>query len=79
MAVAPFPKSQNQLVGLPVERSWKLTTIGEQPEVTGAVKLAVCARDRAMHNKNKSVRVVFLLNVVDLGLLAVFERWFRNE
>jgi hypothetical protein len=42
--VAPLPRFQNQLVGLPVLRSENCTTIGEQPEVTLAEKSAVvCA------------------------------------
>jgi len=47
--VPPLPKSQSQEVGLPVEISWKLTTIGEQPLVMSDLKLAVgaCANERA--------------------------------
>jgi len=42
--VVPLPRSQLQLVGLPVLRSVKLTTMGEHPEVLLAEKLAVgCA------------------------------------
>ena len=78
VAVAPLPKSQNQLVGLPVERSWNLTTNGEHPEVTDAVKLAVCAWERAINKKNKTVSVVFLLNVVDLALRQFSKGGFEN-
>ena len=39
-----------------------------------AVKLAVCAKDRAMHETNKSVSAVFLLNVVDLGPKGSFQK-----
>jgi len=37
--VFPFPKAQFHDVGLPVERSWKLTMSGEQPDNGLAVKL----------------------------------------
>jgi hypothetical protein len=44
--VVPLPRSQLQLVGLPVLRSVKFTTIGEQPDVVLALKLAIgCAFD----------------------------------
>jgi hypothetical protein len=36
----PLPNSHLHSVGLPVERSWKLTTSGEQPAVGVAEKLA---------------------------------------
>ena len=39
-----------------------------------AVILAVCAKDTTMHKMNQAVSAVFLLNVVDLGLLAVFKK-----
>jgi hypothetical protein len=38
--VAPFPKSHDQLEGLPEERSVKLTTIGEHPDLILDVKFA---------------------------------------
>jgi len=73
--VAPFPRSQNHFMGLPVDRSRKLTIKGAQPEVTSAVKLAVCAWEKITPERNKRVSAVFVLNIVDLGLMAVFERW----
>jgi hypothetical protein len=39
-----------------------------------AVKLAVCAKATTMHKMNQAVSAVFLLNIVDLGLLAVFKK-----
>ncbi len=44
--VDPLPKSQNQEVGLPVDRSSKLTIIGEQPEVIFDLKsgVGICAK-----------------------------------
>jgi hypothetical protein len=47
--VPPLPKSQNHEVGLPVEISWKLTTIGEHPPVISDLKFAVgaCAKQKA--------------------------------
>jgi hypothetical protein len=47
--VAPLPKSQSQEVGLPVEISWKLTTMGEHPPVISDLKFAVgaCAKLKA--------------------------------
>ena len=63
--VAPFPKSQNQLVGLPPDWSVKLTTSGEQPEVTAAVKLAFCAREQIVQHRDKKVRMVdFRINLL---------------
>ena len=46
--VDPLPKFHCQAVGLPVDKSWKLITIGEQPAVCVAVKLAVGAWDHAI-------------------------------
>ena len=43
MEVDPLPKLHSQDVGFPVDRSWKLMTIGEHPAVCAAVKLAVGA------------------------------------
>ncbi|GAA4727928.1 hypothetical protein GCM10023229_00990 [Flavisolibacter ginsenosidimutans] len=62
--VAPLPKSQNQVVGLPVDASEKLTTSGEQPDAGTAVKLAagVCAHTIKDRHTQISVRMVDLRN-----------------
>lgn len=39
--VVPFPRSQRQLVGFPVDKSVKVTTKGAHPEVGVALKFAV--------------------------------------
>jgi hypothetical protein len=59
--VEPFPKFHCQLVGLPVERSWKLITIGAQPDVWPAVKLAVgaCAKQETLQMENKRKKKIF--------------------
>jgi hypothetical protein len=64
--VFPFPKSHNQEVGLPVDRSWNDTTRGEQPDTGVALKLATGAwpetalvPERAI--TNKAVRFVRIL------------------
>ena len=66
MEVAPLPKSQAQAVGLPVDRSWNLTTMGAQPPVMSDVKFGVGAwasvnRDRIKHN---AVSAVLFLKTV---------------
>ena len=43
MDVEPLPKFHCHEVGLPVDKSWKEITIGAQPPVCAAVKLAVGA------------------------------------
>ena len=40
MEVEPSPNIQDQLVGLPVERSWKKTTRGRAPVFGSAIKPA---------------------------------------
>ena len=54
VAVAPLPKSQNQLV----------ITTGEHPVVRDAVKLAVCENEIAIQKKETSVRVVFRIKIL---------------
>ena len=48
-----MPKFHSQLEGLPVDKSWKLITIGAQPCVCTAVKLAAgaCAKETDPINK----------------------------
>lgn len=65
--VAPLPKSQDQAVGLPVDKSEKLTTSGEQPAAASAVKLGVGAwavakngSQRRIVSKTRKLRVNFL-------------------
>ena len=74
MDVAPFPRFQFHFMGLPVDWSWKLTTSGEHPDVRFAVKLAVCAKDRATQVISKTVSMAFLLNIVDLGPHGSFRK-----
>ena len=69
--VAPFPKSQNQMVGFPDDESKKLTTSGEQPEAVAAVKLATgaCARAMKQSSTQNSVRMVSLrINFLKLNV-----------
>ena len=59
--VAPFPKSQNQEVGLPAEPSLKLTTNGEHPDAEAVVKAAVGCAHTAKHRSTPiSVRMMGL-------------------
>lgn len=77
MEVLPLPKSQLQEAGEPVERSWKFTTNGEQPERGEAVKLAAGACPKAkkltqmvVTKRTKTfVRMVYMLflSVLDLS------------
>ncbi len=63
--VAPLPNSQNQMVGLPVDASVKLTTSGEQPVTGVAVKLAVGACAHVIHDSHIQIsvrRVGLLIN-----------------
>ena len=69
--VAPFPKSQSQTVGLPVEASVKLTTSGEHPVTGAAVKPAVGACAKATHDSHTqiSVRMTGLrINLLNLNV-----------
>jgi hypothetical protein len=72
--VAPFPKSQNQEVGLPVDRSWKFTTSGEHPEVMAAVKFALgaCAFTTITQSISKQVVSRLGLRIKVLFLLPQF-------
>ena len=60
--VAPFPKSQSQTEGLPVEASVKLTTSGEQPDTGVAEKPAVgaCAHAIQESHTQRSVKMISL-------------------
>jgi hypothetical protein len=59
--VEPFPKSHNHDVGEFEERSWKLTTSGEQPAVVAVVKLApgTCAFKLVVTIKHSNAVVRF--------------------
>jgi len=50
----PFPKSQFQEVGLPVDKSWNETINGEQPDLGVAEKFAtgeVCPKPIMVNSK----------------------------
>ncbi len=60
--ILPLPRSHDQEVGLLLERSWKVTISGEQPEIGVAVKLAVgaCAKTQVVPSRlSKKTRQVF--------------------
>ncbi len=68
--VAPFPKSHTQAVGLPVDWSWKLTTMGEHPEVISEVKLAVtdpCAKAPYLSTTRHIIKAALSFKMVGLN------------
>jgi hypothetical protein len=67
--VAPFPKSQYQLVTPPLDSSLKLTTSGEHPSVIFAEKLAVGACAVALTVINRKPKI---------GRRYFKFRWFRR-
>ena len=63
-----MPKVQLQVVGVPVERSWKLTINGEQPDKGEAVKFETGACPYTVK-----------LNVIASKEIAIsFERWMYS-
>ena len=58
-----MPKSQLQVVGFPVDWSWKFTTIGEQSATVLALKFAegVCPKATTYRIKARAVNKVDLL------------------
>ena len=61
--VFPFPKFQFHDVGLPVERSWKFTIKGEQPDRGKPLKLATgaCPEDLVVPKAIKTQKTSFVM------------------
>jgi len=64
--VFPFPKFQFQNVGLPVDKSWKLTSRGEHPPERTDVKLATgfCAEAGAIHANKTAYSAINLVRIL---------------
>ena len=67
-----MPKSHNQVVGLPVEASVKLTTSGEHPVTVAAVKLATGACAQAIHDSHTQISVRMIGLQINLLVLNVW-------
>src|SRR4051812_13528697 len=74
--MVPLPKSHSQAVGLPVERSWNLTTIGEQPAVISDLKLGTgaCANAYTQLSKQHSIIIALRFKMVGLVIDVLFQR-----
>ena len=72
--MVPLPRSHFHCVGLPVDRSVKLTTSGEQPEAGVAEKSAVsCALANWVNITKKADKSLILVPIG--GFFVFYEYW----